>query len=752
MASITSFTRLEPRTRNRDMNSALQARIFDPCWMLARQWQLGEFNWTDGGSPIKVGFMAEFTRINRYHAKDGEKSGYDGKIPLETRVERERVHTEDNPNLRIAAEAGLHFLRLLGSKMVKKYSKAYMEYYSFKPFLFIWDNIPGDTYLFSWDEIPANNNENEKLIKFLQQNYRVDWIRIDLIQKSADGTITISDGNNSLSLELSEEKTGITLRINDTIRDEFIARREDGKLNIYKDIQLKKFIIQEIKNLKKSNKIKEELNEKLVTVRKTTDNKIVISDGTSFIFLNLNDEKTKVTLTINDFKEEFVYRKYDEKSLRFLSLMANRTLDGSLLFKDLDSALHPRSGDLGKLPENPHIDSDDNAKVTEAAEAWLKWYKELFSEPTSEEQTWVPDRMEYKFAISGRMPVASDKSEIVLEANEYQEGRLEWHSFTINPSSSFGSGNIELKQYESIPTPVWYKGMPAKRFWEFEDAQVDFGSMKAGPEDLTRLLFIEFALIFGNDWFTVPIEMALGSLCRIHSLVVTDTFGKRTFIRPYIDVDPPNSPWRMFCISPKRNIEISYVELPNYNKFKKIFFLPPVLGPSLESPPLEEVMFLRDEMANMAWAVEHVVESAGGKPRNRFEAFQEKKRRQEKENVTQEKSALSSASVAYRLATSVPDYWTPLIPVKDVSSIKLQKAAMLDESFTKLIESEGEILKSNGNFLKIYEEEVPREGARVIRTYQYTRWIDGSAHLWIGRKKQAGKGEGSSGLRFDTIE
>jgi hypothetical protein len=51
----------------------------------------------------------------------------------------------------------------------------------------------------------------------------------------------------------------------------------------------------------------------------------------------------------------------------------------------------------------------------------------------------------------------------------------------------------------------------------------------------------------------------------------------------------------------------------------------------------------------------------------------------------------------------------------------------------------------------LYEEEVPREGVRVTRVYQYTRWCDGSSHLWIGRRKRIGRGEGSSGLRFDVL-
>ena len=40
------------------------------------------------------------------------------------------------------------------------------------------------------------------------------------------------------------------------------------------------------------------------------------------------------------------------------------------------------------------------------------------------------------------------------------------------------------------------------------------------------------------------------------------------------------------------------------------FLLAPSLVQSLASGPVEEVLFLRDEMANLAWGIERVVESA----------------------------------------------------------------------------------------------------------------------------------------------
>jgi hypothetical protein len=41
--SITSWTRLEPRCRDAEMRSTVSARVFDPLWLMTRQWQVGEF-------------------------------------------------------------------------------------------------------------------------------------------------------------------------------------------------------------------------------------------------------------------------------------------------------------------------------------------------------------------------------------------------------------------------------------------------------------------------------------------------------------------------------------------------------------------------------------------------------------------------------------------------------------------------------------------------------------------------------------
>ena len=45
-----------------------------------------------------------------------------------------------------------------------------------------------------------------------------------------------------------------------------------------------------------------------------------------------------------------------------------------------------------------------------------------------------------------------------------------------------------------------------------------------------------------------------------------------------------------------------------------------------------------------------------------------------------------------------------------------------------------------------------REGAQLTRARRLSRWLDGSSWVWTAFRKQVGRGEGSSGLRFDQLD
>jgi hypothetical protein len=89
--SITRWERVDGIPRSHEIDRALRAEVRDPLWMLSRQWQLGEFEGDDAGSPVFAKLHLAKTRLTTYRAaRDPEQPLEDG-VPLEARVERRAI-------------------------------------------------------------------------------------------------------------------------------------------------------------------------------------------------------------------------------------------------------------------------------------------------------------------------------------------------------------------------------------------------------------------------------------------------------------------------------------------------------------------------------------------------------------------------------------------------------------------------------------------------------------------------------------
>ncbi|PZU98061.1 MAG: hypothetical protein DCF32_20150 [Leptolyngbya sp.] len=82
------------------------------------------------------------------------------------------------------------------------------------------------------------------------------------------------------------------------------------------------------------------------------------------------------------------------------------------------------------------------------------------------------------------------------------------------------------------------------------------------------------------------------------------------------------------------------------------------------------------------------------------------------------------------------------LPTGQIATIALERRTLLRTDLSHSVEDEPA--------LRLHEEDVPREGVQVTRSFQYTRWLDGQRYLGVRRCKRFGRGEGSSGLRFDA--
>jgi hypothetical protein len=173
------------------------------------------------------------------------------------------------------------------------------------------------------------------------------------------------------------------------------------------------------------------------------------------------------------------------------------------------------------------------------------------------------------------------------------------------------------------------------------------------------------------------------------------------------------------------------------------FYLVPAIGKVLESDPLERVNFMRDEMANLVWGVESIVPSQLGKGISGYETA--KVNELEKPTL----GADETVKIGYVLGTRVPTNWIPFIAVHaegSVSEIRLQRARMVGGE-----QPRGWILREPRSPYFVEEEEVPRAGVYVQRSWQRARWLNGRTFVWVGRKKTAGRGEGWGQLVFDQI-
>ena len=382
------------------------------------------------------------------------------------------------------------------------------------------------------------------------------------------------------------------------------------------------------------------------------------------------------------------------------------------------------------------IETADRAAAVAVAKEWLAWYaSEQAPAASAGDDAWDPHRLEHRIRVASKAGGG-----VVFRAGDYAGETLDWCEFDLVadaevPDLPEGSGR-EVR-VRATPTPVTFGGMPAPRYWEFEDARFDFGNVDSAGQDLGRLLMVQFTMVFGNDWFLVPVPLGVGSVTLLDRVILTDVFGRR-FSMTRAGKDEPQ--WNLFAHE---------ITSGGTHPAEGALFLPPVIGTPLTSEPSELVHLMRDEMANLAWAIERYVESPLGDRIDRYAAWR---------STRHEPVTLQDETRHYIVETEVPDFWIPLQPrqLEDRRSIQLVVSPLIVPSTSgdsfEAANPIGALLQApEGGSLWLYEEEVPRAGVSVERIAKYGRWHDGRVHQWNARRKRTGRGEGSSGLQFDAV-
>jgi len=420
-----------------------------------------------------------------------------------------------------------------------------------------------------------------------------------------------------------------------------------------------------------------------------------------------------------------------------LGLLARHALDAAVLL----DAIADAGGNAAALPQLANLPELPRTRAAGVIADWQRNEDMLFSEiDAGDPSAWSARRLEYRFGLTA---VAPDGAVIELQAPEYPGGRLDWQHFDVTafpaPTAPKPDPSATgVKHIRVLAIPLQFAGMPASRWWEFEDGDAYFGDLAGGPDDLARSIVAAYSAVAGEDWFSVPCTLPTGSLAQVIRIRVLDDFGLRTPIPAAAAADHAaagDRPWRWFELhddpSPARG------DAP-------LLFLPPVIDTVQQGRTLEAVEFRRDEMANMAWAIERHVESIAGRPVDR--------------DTGPRPAPLpppEDGAWRYQLATDIPDNWVPLLPVRiagaqpDVVLRRARIAVTQDAGDANM--AKGRILEPERPFM-LYEEELPDGGLRVTRRYQLARSANGGVHLWIGRRKQPSGGPMKrTPLRFDSL-
>ena len=412
------------------------------------------------------------------------------------------------------------------------------------------------------------------------------------------------------------------------------------------------------------------------------------------------------------------------RAARLRALWRGRAIDGLALVRAARAEAMPRQ----IIPPTVPLTWHEGAR--RAVRRLCHWVDQHGGLPAERGPAgWRADALDYQVEVRATGPDAIRAS---YRVTPDRRGDVDWYAFDrqAKPSAQGALGTRWRRRTgAAIPGPVRFRGMPNERFWDFEDARLDLGAVPLERGSLATMLFVDFMLVHGNDWYLVPFEVPAGTVTAA-TVRVVDVFGGTTLV-PRADAGAPtDGRFSMFAIAATDGSIADGLVTPVS-----------AATSHLEGAPLEVVRFQRDEMANLAWAVEHTTAGALGRGE-----------RADDRPPTGPAATTSHGAVAYRLRSEVPAHWFPLAPVKagpGTDQIVLERAALVARADEVPATPRGRILAGGAGPFRLDESRVPREGTTVTRAARRARGADGTTYTWVARTRRVGAGEAASGLAFD---
>lgn len=411
-----------------------------------------------------------------------------------------------------------------------------------------------------------------------------------------------------------------------------------------------------------------------------------------------------------------------------LTLLTRRSFDAVALATALDAGHPPQIPALGGPPGSTVLAD------------WRTWQQDLFSVPGGEQASWSTRGMDYRFRVGAHL---QGDREVMLDAPGYTGGSLDWYAFDVRPDlpGLGASAARTVRRVTVAAVPARFAGQAASRFWQVEDGEVWFGDLHVGSTDLGSAAIGAYAASYGDDWFTVPVRLPRGVLARVERVTVRDTMGRRLQVRSCAELDGPGRVWRCFELTGDTSADAPDLA----DRRSPWLFLAPTLPGVVESRPVEEVLFLRDQLANLGWGTELTVESRAGRRVDRAA--------QARADRAAEPEAADLAWL-YRLGTTVLGHQVPLVPVRGPrGELYLQRGRLATASDGGGVQTQGSLgrILEPGRPLLVLDSEVPDIGLRVTRSWQMARTATGAPVCWVGRRTTSAPPRRAPGLLFDDV-
>lgn len=444
----------------------------------------------------------------------------------------------------------------------------------------------------------------------------------------------------------------------------------------------------------------------------------------------------------------------ESKALEKLKVQKNKALNKFSVFYG------KRSFDGYEVYLNIVSNSLDLSLPYSIQKKYVEWFEKKFLPNLSGLGAWNSQKLAYEASMK--------QGNTTYTTDQYASGTLSWYSFDAKTESE--KSDIEKTSHPILtyfPTPATFAGAPARRLWEFENRKVAMGNGNLAPEYIATSLIMRYISTFSNDWMITPLETETGTVLDVEYIKVKDSFNQIREIRKNAElIDKKKAsvgPTDRWCLFGSSHPDAYYNR--DFSCNKGLLF-PPTIIRCEEGEPIEEVQFLRDEMANMLWGVETKINdgcggSMDGKTLSDAVFSEVDKQRKEDKNAPEIK-----AKYSLLIQNRVPLNWIPFIPqqLENGRDIIFRRSRMpiyyksddKDNDGYKSVRPSTKLLavERDGKKVKpfyINEEEIGGYGIKVIKTPQRTRWFMGKSYNWIGNRKIVSEYQANSGLMFDEL-